>query len=1786
MKSRYQVFLIFLLSFAVYSHVQAQTYQWVNFGKSQGFEYGNDITTDDSGNVYVAGQFEYTTLFGNVYINSTGQHDIFVAKYNSAGVLKWIRSAGGTDGDAGSAIALDASGNVYVTGEFEKTCKFSPTDSLISGGNNDIFLAKYDNNGVFQWVKRFGGSGDCRGRAIAVDGSGDVYISGAFSGTVNFGGQNLSSSGGNDIFLAKYNSSGTRQWSIKAGGTKDDRGRDITLDNSGNIYLTASYTQSASFSGTNISDNTGSKYSAAIAKYSSSGNLTWVRSIGGCCDTTRAYGPSTDEFGNVYFTGYFKDQVKFGSITLNGSGNTDAFIAKYDPNGNALWAKKYAGIYEDFGNGSAVDQSRQLVYFTGMFDYRADFDTINVYSAGNRDVWIAAVDYSGDIQWLKTAGGSGRDAGYALAVDTSGNIYCTGFSNDTAYFGSGVIQGYPLADYFVTKLSPAVTTQPTVAASLLNASLTNCTNVQLIWNSGDGANRIVVARASAAVNTLPVDGNLYSASSVFASGTNLGNGNFVVYNGSGSSVTVTGLSTGITYHFAVIEYNGYNAFTNYYTTGYPVANILANAFTITASSSISAICPGESTTLSSGGAITYTWSPASGLSSTSGANVIASPGSTTTYTVTGTNNAGCQASNYVTVNVLPPPTVSLSSLTPVCVNSPSFALSGGSPGGGFYSGPGVSAGNFSPSAAGPGSHTITYSYTAANGCTDSKTTTQVVNNLPSVSLSAFSSVCTTTPAFALSGGSPSGGVYSGPGVSGGQFSPSVAGAGTHTITYTYTNGNSCTNSVTSSITVILPQIVTLGAMNPVCLNTAAFPLSGGSPQGGTYSGPGVSSGIFNPSVAGVGNHTITYTTNGGAGCSGSSSTTLQVRALPAVSLSSFTDICSNVTAFQLSGGNPSGGVYSGTGVSGGLFDPSTTGAGTFNITYTYTDANSCSNYAQKSILVKPAPTVSLNVLNSVCLNDPAFALSGGSPSGGVYSGPGVSGTTFDPTSAGPGTHTITYTYTAANGCVESASRSIIVIQPQVVSLSNFNSICLNASTLTLSGGMPQGGTYSGPGVNNGMFNASVAGVGTHTITYTISGGSCSGSSSASIEVLAIPSVSLAPFTGLCSNDAAIRLTGGSPTGGVYSGNGVSGGFFDPSLAGDGTFGISYSITAANSCSNTAIRNITVYPAPVVSAATLTDVCINAAAFAISGGSPAGGTWSGPGVSSNIFSPATAGVGTHSLIYSYTSANSCSGSASTSIVVNSPPVVTLATQNPTCINSAAFALTGGLPAGGSYAGVGVSGNNFYPATAGLGTHTISYVYSSAQGCSGSATSSLQVISQPVVNLAALPDVCSNAAAVTLSGGTPTGGVYSGSGVSLGQFNPAATGAGSFPITYTYTVSPTCSASAQRNITVKVSPIVFQNSFTPVCVNSGSVTLNGGSPVGGFYSGTGVMNGRFDPSIGIGNFTITYTVFDSNGCSGTASQTMTVKPLPNVSLSFFTPTCSNANPIALSGGSPAGGQYSGTGVSSGSFNPSVGPGTYLMTYSYTDAFNCSASASNPIQVNPAPVVSLNSFASVCDNASPVLLQGGSPGGGSYSGPGVSGGVFNPSIGVGTHSITYSYTDVNGCTDSKSKNILVNASPVVSLGSDTMVCANSTVLLNAGSGFSSILWSNGSTSQTVQIDSAGTGFGSKYVAVRVSNAQGCFGTDTISILFDACAGIKNTGNSAPGVYLYPNPFSSSIRVLTERAVQVSIFDVSGRLIETKENVIGSMDTGHDLSAGTYFIEVTASGYRKVFHVVKTSR
>ena len=620
-----------------------------------------------------------------------------------------------------------------------------------------------------------------------------------------------------------------------------------------------------------------------------------------------------------------------------------------------------------------------------------------------------------------------------------------------------------------------------------------------------------------------------------------------------------------------------------------------------------------------------------------------------------------------------------------------------------------------------------------------------------------------------------------------------------------------------------------------------------------------------------------------------------------------------------------------------------------------------------------------------------------------------------------------------------------------VSAGTYSPVCVNAAAVTLSG-TPAGGTFSGTGVSGNSFNPAV-GAGTYTINYSYTdvGTGCTGSNSTTITVNPLPTVNAGTYSAVCANSALVNLTG-SPAGGTFSGTGVSGNTFNPSV-GAGTYSINYSYSSGG-CSNSASTNITVNALPSVSAGTYGAVCSNAAAVSLSG-TPAGGVFSGTGVSGSSFNPSV-GAGTYSISYAYTNANGCSNSASTSITVNAAPTVNAGTYSAVCSNAAAVALSG-TPSGGTFSGTGVSGSSFNPAI-GPGTYNITYSYSAANGCSASATTSITVNPIPSVSAGTYSPVCSNSSAITLSG-TPAGGTFSGTGVSGNTFNPAI-GAGSYTITYVYS-SGGCTNSATTTITVNAGPTVNAGSYSATCSNSGLVSLTG-SPAGGVFSGTGVSGSSFNPSVGAGSYTITYT-YNNGTCSSSATTIIDVYDAPAVSAGTYNAVCTNSGTVSLTG-SPAGGTFSGTGVTGNSFNPATGVGTYTINYSYTNANGCVSAASTTITVNALPTVNAGTYAAVCNTDGLVTLSG-TPAGGTFSGTSVSGNTFNPAIGVGTYTITYTYSN-GGCTNSANTTITVQtcggctSAPLApgSITSATVFCRSSignTASIAAVSGATSYNW-----------------------------------------------------------------------------------------------------------------------------------
>ncbi|MFN8359563.1 MAG: serine hydrolase [Candidatus Kapaibacterium sp.] len=285
-----------------------------------------------------------------------------------------------------------------------------------------------------------------------------------------------------------------------------------------------------------------------------------------------------------------------------------------------------------------------------------------------------------------------------------------------------------------------------------------------------------------------------------------------------------------------------------------------------------------------------------------------------------------------------------------------------------------------PNSATSGTLTVTGTNMYGNGLPASIAIT--VNPLPEVSFKPLipRTICISAAPILLTGGSPVGGNYSGKGVQNGQFIPAFAGAGESAIIYSYTNGNGCTASDSTVLKVVPIPIVTFKeSKNKICVQSSPIALTGGTPSGGIYSGKGVENGVFNPTTAGLGTHTLTYFYADSNGCANADSTTLSVVPMPTVTLTiPEKNYCTNTPPVTLTGGSPSGGIYSGIGVKNGQFDPSITGEGSFVVRYEYTDGNGCSGSDSVRMNVHSTSSIMLNksAIDSFTLNGVTYTKSG------------------------------------------------------------------------------------------------------------------------------------------------------------------------------------------------------------------------------------------------------------------------------------------------------------------------------------------------------------------------------------------------------------------------------------------------------------------------------------------------------------------------------------------------------------------------------------------------------------------------------------------------------------------------------------------------------------------------------------------------------------------------------------------------------------------------------------------
>lgn len=409
----FQILSLLLLIPYEILNAQNHNFEWAYGlgGNVNAQDRAGKIHTDLNNNVYITGSLlgpaDFDPGTGTTNL-PTSFFDAFISKMDASGNLVWAKTFGGTNSDVGNGISTDNNGNVYVTGQFYNSGDFDPgagTVNLSSNGQYDMFISKFDINGDLVWAKSLGGTLFDRGTDVVADNAGNVYITGSFGGTVDFdpgaGTTNITSTANQDIFLMKLDVNGDFMWANNFGNLGSNEGTSLKLDENGNIYLCG------------------------------------------------------------YFGGTTDFDPGAGVATLNGSinGTPDAFLAKYDADGNYIWAEKISGTGFIQALSLSLDSAKN-VYITGSFEATASLNQgagiLNLVSNGDEDIFIAKYNEVGELVWAKNLGGISSDRGEGISVDAYGNSYITGRFSDTVYLDPGVGSSQVISngvyDVLITKL--------------------------------------------------------------------------------------------------------------------------------------------------------------------------------------------------------------------------------------------------------------------------------------------------------------------------------------------------------------------------------------------------------------------------------------------------------------------------------------------------------------------------------------------------------------------------------------------------------------------------------------------------------------------------------------------------------------------------------------------------------------------------------------------------------------------------------------------------------------------------------------------------------------------------------------------------------------------------------------------------------------------------------------------------------------------------------------------------------------------------------------------------------------------------------------------------------------------------------------------------------------------------------------------------------------------------------------------------------------------------------------
>ncbi len=446
--------LTVLLMLSFDARAQTTDWKWIVGAGGELLDEATGITLDQDGNIYISGSFRNTGAFGDTsFVYEGGGSHFFISKLDKDGNWLWVRGAK-SSGIYTSAVEADDNGNLYVTGAFFRDITINDTTHTGPSdlGYNSI-VAKLDMDGNWVWTRKINGELNRQITDLALDQSGNIYVTGMASGWLSFGDIKINADQRNP-FVAKMDSDGNWLWARVAHCEGVASSRGIVVDSQGNSYISGHFVRELTL-GEIILDPGDPIFRTFLAKLDQNGNWAWAANNEGT-GTSEARGIALDGDEHVYVTGTFAGDVIFGSHELHTAHgmNNNIFIAKTDSSGNWLWVEKAGAEGRNFGLDVFVSEESN-VFLTGFFQHNnSTFGQFSLDAAGAREtIFAAKLDEHGNWLWADRAGGTlDNNHGISVIADRNENIYLTGRAGRNASFGDYVHPGFGNASIFLAKL--------------------------------------------------------------------------------------------------------------------------------------------------------------------------------------------------------------------------------------------------------------------------------------------------------------------------------------------------------------------------------------------------------------------------------------------------------------------------------------------------------------------------------------------------------------------------------------------------------------------------------------------------------------------------------------------------------------------------------------------------------------------------------------------------------------------------------------------------------------------------------------------------------------------------------------------------------------------------------------------------------------------------------------------------------------------------------------------------------------------------------------------------------------------------------------------------------------------------------------------------------------------------------------------------------------------------------------------------------------------------------------